>query len=72
VIAGKKKLRDALKKVPANPKPPKKAAKKKQRVAADVLDDLRLLLQELIACDKVSNIDIVDELKTWIDRAQNR
>lgn len=72
VIAGKKKLRDAVKQVPAKPKPPKKAAKKKQRVAADVLDDLRLLLQELIACDKVSNIDIVDELKTWIDRAQNR
>lgn len=72
VIAGKKKLRDAVKEVPAKAKPPKKAAKKKQRTAADVLDDLRLLLQELLACDRVSKQQIVDELTTWIDRAQTR
>jgi ParB-like chromosome segregation protein Spo0J len=72
VIAGKKKLRDAVKQVPAKAKPPKKAAKKKQRAAADVLDDLRLLLQELLACDRVSKQQIVDELTTWIDRAQTR
>ena len=72
VIAGKKKLRDAVKEVPAKAKPRKKAAKKKQRAAADVLDDLRLLLQELLACDRVSKQQIVDELTTWIDRAQTR
>jgi ParB-like chromosome segregation protein Spo0J len=72
VIAGKKKLRDAVKEVPAKAKPRKKAAKKKQRAAADVLDDLRLLLQELLACDRVSKRQIVDELTTWIDRAQTR
>ena len=72
VIAGKKKLRDAVKQVPASPKPPKKAAKKKQRAASDVLDDLRLLLQELLACDRVSRQQIVDELNTWIDRANNK
>ena len=72
VIAGKKKLRDAVKEVPAKAKPPKKAAKTKHRAAADVLDDLRLLLQELLACDRVSKQQIVDELTTWIDRAQTR
>jgi hypothetical protein len=72
VIAGKKKLRDAVKAVPAKPKPPKKAAKKNQRAAADVFDDLRLLLQELLACDRVSKQQIIDELTTWIERAQTR
>jgi len=72
VIAGKKKLRDAVKQVPSKAKPSKKAAKKKHRAAADVLDDLRLLLQELLACDRVSKQQIVDELTTWIDRAQTR
>lgn len=72
VIAGKTKLRDAVKEVPAKAKPRKKAEKKKQRAAADVLDDLRLLLQELLACDRVSKQQIVDELTTWIDRAKTR
>ena len=72
VIAGKKKLRDAVKEIPAKPKRTKKAAKKKQRAAADVLDDLRLLLQELLSCDRVSKQQIVDELSTWIHRAQTR
>lgn len=72
VIAGKTKLRDAVKQVSAEPKKPKKAARKKQRAAADVLDDLRLLLQELLSCDRVSNQQIVDELTTWIERAQAR
>ena len=72
VIAGKKKLRDAVKQVPAKPKPPKNSAKKKHRAAADVLDDLRLLLQELLACDRVPRQQIVDELNTWIDRANNK
>lgn len=72
VIAGKKKLRDAVKQVPAKPKSPKKAVKKKHRAAAGVLDDLRLLLQELLACDRVSRQQIVDELTTWIDRANNK
>lgn len=72
VIAGKKKLRDAVKEIPAKPKRTKKAAKKKQRASADVLDDLRLLLQELLSCDRVSKQQIVDELSTWIHRAQTR
>jgi hypothetical protein len=72
VIAGKKKLRDAVKQVPAKPKAASKPAKKKKRTAGDVLDDLRLLLQELLACDQVSKQQIVDELTTWIERAQTR
>jgi ParB-like chromosome segregation protein Spo0J len=72
VIAGKKKLRDAVKQVPATPKPPRKPASKKKRRAADVLDDLRLLLSELLASDGVSRQRIVDELTTWIDRANNK
>jgi ParB-like chromosome segregation protein Spo0J len=71
VIAGKKKLRDAVKQVPAKPKPAK-TAKKKTRRAGDVLDDLRLLLHELLACESVSRKQIVDELTTWIDRANNK
>jgi len=71
VIAGKTKLRDAVKLVPAKPKPAK-TAKKKARQATDVLDDLRLLLSELLACDRVPRQKIVDELTTWIDRANNR
>jgi len=72
VIAGKKKLNDAVKQVPARSNPPKKAAKKKRRAAADVFDDLRLLMQELLACDRVSKHQIIDELTTWIERAQTR
>ena len=72
VIAGKKKLRDAVKQVPATPKPPRNPAAKKKRRAADVLDDLRLLLSELLASDGVSRQRIVDELTTWIDRANNK
>jgi hypothetical protein len=71
VIAGKKKLRDAVKQVPAKPRAAK-PAKKKARPAGDVLDDLRLLLSELLACDRVSRQQIVDELTTWIDRANNK
>ncbi len=71
VIAGKKKLRDAVNQVPAKPKAAK-PAKKKARPAVDVLDDLRLLLSELLACDRVSRQQIVDELTTWIDRANNK
>jgi hypothetical protein len=70
VIAGKKKLRDAVKEVPAAPKPTRKQACKKKRRSADVLDDLRLLLSELLASDGVSRQRIVDELTTWIERAQ--
>ncbi len=72
VIAGKKKLRDAVKQVPAKPKATSKPAKKKKRTAGDVLDELRFLLQELLACDQISKQQIVDELTTWIERAQNR
>lgn len=72
VIAGKKKLRDAVKQVPANLKAASKPAKKKKRTAGDVLDELRFLLQELLACDQVSKQQIVDELTTWIERAQTR
>jgi formaldehyde-activating enzyme involved in methanogenesis len=71
VIAGKKKLRDAVKQVPTKPRAAK-PAKKKARLAGDVLDDLRLLLSELLACDRVSRQQIVDELTTWIDRANNK
>jgi ParB-like chromosome segregation protein Spo0J len=70
VIAGKTKLKDAVKQVPAKPRAAK-PAKKKARPAGDVLDDLRLLLHELLACDRVSRQQIVDELTTWIDRANN-
>jgi len=72
VIAGKKKLRDAVKQVPAKQKAASKPVPKKKRPACDVLDDLRLLLHELLACDRVSRQQIVDELTTWIDRANNR
>jgi len=72
VIAGKKKLRDAVKQVPAKPKTANKPAKEKKRTAGKVLDDLRLLLQELLACDQVSKQQIVNELTTWIERAQTR
>ena len=72
VIAGKKKLRDAVKQVPSKPKSPRKAPAQKHRRAAEVLDDLRLLLQELLACDRISKQQIVDELMTWIERAQTR
>ena len=70
VIAGKKKLRDAVKQMPSKPKAPRKATAQKHRRAAEVLDDLRLLLQELLACDRISKQQIVDELRTWIERAQ--
>jgi ParB-like chromosome segregation protein Spo0J len=72
VIAGKKKLRDAVKQVPAKPKTANKPAKEKKRTAGKVLDDLRLLLQELLACDQVSKQQIVNELTTWIERAETR
>ena len=71
VIAGKKKLRDAVKKVSAKPKAAK-PSKKKTRPAGDVLDDLRLLLSELLDSGKVSRQQIVEELTTWIDRANNK
>ena len=66
VIAGKKKLRDAVKQIPVKAK----ATKKKQRAAHDVLDDLRLLLQELFFSGRVTRQQIIDELTTWIDRAK--
>jgi len=72
VIAGKKKLRDAVKQVQAKPKAANKPEKEKKRTAGKVLDDLRLLLQELLACDQVSKQQIVNELTTWIERAQTR
>lgn len=71
VIAGNKKLRDAVKQVPAKPRAAK-PSKKKTRPAGDVLDDLRLLLSELLDSGKVSRKQIVDELTTWIDRANNK
>ena len=72
VIAGKKKLRDAVKEIPAKTKPVKKSPKTKQRSPSCVLDDLRLLLQELLASDRVSKQQILDELTTWIERVNNR
>lgn len=72
VIAGKTKLRDAVKQVAPKPSPPKETNKKRARAASVVLDDLRLLLHELIASDRVSTQEIVDELTTWIERARNR
>jgi hypothetical protein len=71
VIAGKKKLRDAVKQVPAKPKA-SKPSKKKTRPTGGVLDDLRLLLSELLDSGKVSRQQIVEELTTWIDRANNK
>lgn len=72
VIAGKTKLRDAVKQVPSKPNPSKKPFKKRQRAASAVLDDLRLLLNELLESDAISRKQIVDELTTWIERANNR
>jgi formaldehyde-activating enzyme involved in methanogenesis len=72
VIAGKTKLRDAVKQVPAKPEAASKPARKKKRTAGGVLDDLRLLLQEVLSCDQISKQQIVDELTTWIERAQAR
>jgi hypothetical protein len=72
VIAGKTKLRDAVKQVPPTEKAKAKSTKPKQRKVADVLDDLRLLLSELLASDCVSRQQIVEELTTWIDRANNQ
>jgi hypothetical protein len=71
VISGKKKLRDAVKQVPAKQKA-SKPSKKKTRSTGDVLDDLRLLLSELLDSGKVSRQQIVEELTTWIDRANNK
>ena len=72
VIAGKTKLCDAVKQVSPKPAPLKEATKKRVRAASAVLEDLRLLLHELIASDRVSTQQIVDELTTWIERARNR
>lgn len=72
VIAGKTKLRDAVKKIPAEPKKAGSKGGAKKRRAADVLDDLRLLLSELLASERVTKQQIIDELTTWIDRANNR
>lgn len=72
VIAGKTKLRDAINQVPVKPKAAANPTKKKKRPAGKVLDDLRLLLQELLACDQLSEQQIVDELTTWIERARTR
>jgi len=72
VIAGKKKLRDAVKEVPAKPKSVRRPASKKRRAAADLLDELRLLLSELLGSGSVSRQQIIDELTTWIDRANNK
>ena len=72
VIAGKTKLRDAINQVPVKPKAAANPTKKKKRPAGKVLDDLRLLLQELLACNQLSEQQIVDELTTWIERARTR
>ena len=70
VIAGKTKLRDAVKQIPA--KENQKALRtKKKRGAAKVLDDLRLLLAELLACHTVARQQIVEELTTWLNRAKS-
>lgn len=71
VIAGKKKLRDAVKQVPAKPKTHRKPGPKKPQRPGDVLDELRLLLQELLASDIVSRQHLIEELTTWIGRAKS-
>jgi hypothetical protein len=71
VIAGKKKLRDAVKQVPAKPKTHRKPGPKKPQRPGDALDELRLLLQELLASDIVSRQQLIEELTTWIGRAKS-
>jgi hypothetical protein len=71
VIAGKKKLRDAVKQVPAKPKKHRKPGPKKPQRPGDALDELRLLLQELLASDIVSRQQVIEELTTWIGRAKS-
>lgn len=71
VIAGKTKLRDAVKKIPAKENHKTLPNKKKQRNSSKILDDLRLLLTELLACDTIARQKIVDELTTWLSRAKS-
>ena len=71
VIAGKKKLRDAVKQVPAKPTTHRKPRPKKPQRPGDALDELRLLLQELLASDIVSRQQLIEELTTWIGRAKS-
>jgi hypothetical protein len=71
VIAGKTKLRDAVKKIPAKENHKTLTNKKKQRSSSKILDDLRLLLTELLACDTIARQKIVDELTTWLSRAKS-
>ena len=70
VIAGKKKLRDAVKQIPQKQK--RKAKRPpKQKPASALFDDLRLILAELLGCDRCDRQKLVLELNTWIVRAQS-
>lgn len=69
VIAGKKKLRDAVKQIPQQQKRKAKRPVKKKPASA-LFDDLRLILGELLGCDGCDRQKLVTELNTWIVRAQ--
>lgn len=70
VIAGKKKLRDAVKQIPQQ-QVRKKKRPIKRKTASALFDDLRLLLSELLDCDRCDRQKLVLELNTWIVRAQS-
>ena len=75
VIAGKKKLRDAVKAVPAKAKPPRKAStpqRKKRGQRLDWLDKLRLLLSDIIDIEAIEPQTLIEELTVWIGRIRNR
>jgi len=68
VVAGKRKLNDVVATLPAS-KPPKPKSKPRK---ADLLNQLRLLLSELLNSDSVDSTFLVAELTVWIGRIRNR
>lgn len=68
VVAGKRKLNDVVATLPAS-KPPKRKSEPRK---ADLLNQLRLLLSELLNSDSVDSTFLVAELTVWIGRIRNR
>lgn len=68
VVAGKRKLKDVVASLPCS-KPAKRKSKPRK---ADLLNQLRLLLSELLNSDSVDSTSLVEELNVWIGRIRNR
>ena len=68
VVAGKRKLKDVVASLPFS-KPAKRKSKPRK---ADLLNQLRLLLSELLNSDSVDSTSLVEELNVWIGRIRNR